>query len=185
MTDTPKSRSQKKRESTSLQNMGQKLCLLSEEVLKGPCLAGLLPPDLLGAVLEYQHTRTHEAKRRQMQYVGRMMREVEDPAALEEAIENARRGASGNEAILQEVEEVRAMLLGGDEPKRAALLEEMATRYPAFEARFALDLAIKATGGQPDANTESQDPAIRKKCTRASRELFRYLRGCIEGDSRK
>ena len=180
MIDTPKSRSQKKRESTALQVMGQELCLLSQDVLKGSCFVGLLPPDLLDAVLEYHNTRTHEAKRRQMQYVGRMMREVNDPAALEEAIENARKGAVGNEVLLQEVEGIRAVLLGGDEQKRTVLMEELSVKYPAFEVKIALDLILKATGGECEDTAGNLDPATRKKRLRASRELFRYLRGLAE-----
>ena len=180
MLDTPKSRSQKKRESTALQNMGEKLCLLSEEVLQGPCLTGLVPDDLLQAVLEYRATKTHEARRRQMQYVGRMMREVPDIAALEEAIENARQGARGNEALLQEVEGLRAVLLGHDLQKRTALLAELSEGYEGFDSKTALDCIAKATGGEGCTPDETLDPATRKKRTKASRDLFRHLRGILE-----
>ena len=83
-----KSRSQKKRESTPLQGLGEDLTRLSPAVLRGLDL----PADLLSALLEFSKLKTHEAKRRQMQYIGRLMRELEDPTTLIETLEARRRG---------------------------------------------------------------------------------------------
>ncbi len=80
--DEYKSRSQKKRESTALQKLGEELARLSPQLLRGL----ELPEDLRSALAELPRMKTHEARRRQMQYIGRQMREVEDPEALAEAV---------------------------------------------------------------------------------------------------
>ncbi|MDR3319461.1 MAG: DUF615 domain-containing protein [Desulfovibrio sp.] len=75
------SRSALKRRSLALQDMGEQLTRLSPEVLAD---IGL-PHALEDAVRRYVHTHGHEAKRRQMQYIGRLMREV-DEITLEKLI---------------------------------------------------------------------------------------------------
>ncbi len=86
--DLYKSRSQKKRESTALQGLGEDLARLSPAVLRRLDM----PEELLEALLELARTKTHEAKRRQKQLIGRLMREeVEDPTPLFDAVEAARK----------------------------------------------------------------------------------------------
>ena len=69
--DDRPSRSQKKRDSTALQRMGEELTTLGSSVLaKMP-----LTPNIREAVLEWQRLSSHEGRRRQMQYIGRLMRE--------------------------------------------------------------------------------------------------------------
>ena len=75
--DDRPSRSQKKRDSTALQRMGEELTTLGSSVLaKMP-----LTPNIREAVLEWQRLSSHEGRRRQMQYIGRLMREEADPQA--------------------------------------------------------------------------------------------------------
>ena len=76
-----KSRSQKKRESSALQELGAKLAKLPLRALEGfP-----LPPDLLEAFRDLKAIKSNEARRRHFQYIGRLMREAENPEAIEEA----------------------------------------------------------------------------------------------------
>ncbi len=78
-----KSRSQKKREGTALQNLGEQLAALSPSALTSL----ELPDALLDALREWHKVKTHEAKRRQMQYIGRLMREEGDEAAIRERLD--------------------------------------------------------------------------------------------------
>src|SRR5690606_7019318 len=59
-----------KREMTALQDLGKQLADFSEQQL------GRFPltEDLRAALREYQHIRKNEAKRRQLQYIGKLMR---------------------------------------------------------------------------------------------------------------
>lgn len=65
------SRSQKKRNSTALQTIGEELVELA------PSQWAKLPlnDDILAALKESKNIRTKEAKRRHIQYIGRLMRE--------------------------------------------------------------------------------------------------------------
>ncbi len=76
-----KSRSQMKRESSALQELGEKLARLPLHALEDFPLS----PDLLGAFRDLKAIRSNEARRRHFQYIGRLMREAEDPGAIEEA----------------------------------------------------------------------------------------------------
>ena len=67
-----KSRSRKKRESTALQKRGEFLAALGPGVWK----TLPLPEGLLKALSDAQRMKSHEARRRQMQYIGRLMREA-------------------------------------------------------------------------------------------------------------
>lgn len=69
--DYYKSRSEKKRESTSLQEKGEELVKLSIAQLKNDNVH----EDIISAIAEYKKISSKEAKRRQMQYIGKLMRE--------------------------------------------------------------------------------------------------------------
>jgi ribosome-associated protein len=71
-----KSRSQKKRESTALQEQGRFLAALSPAVWETLPLSR----ELAAALREWRGMRTREAKRRHMQYIGRLMRELDEDA---------------------------------------------------------------------------------------------------------
>ncbi len=67
------SKSQKKRDAHALQALGKELVALSAEQLKRIDM----PDNLRIAIAEAQRTRSHEGLRRQMQYVGKVMRGVD------------------------------------------------------------------------------------------------------------
>ncbi|GHU91087.1 ribosome biogenesis factor YjgA [Candidatus Desulfovibrio trichonymphae] len=73
--NTKSSRSAHKRRSLALQNVGARLTRLDPEALRKLNL----PPKLYEAVCRYADTRGHEARRRQIQYIGRLMRAVDEP----------------------------------------------------------------------------------------------------------
>jgi len=73
-----KSRSCKKRESTALQKRGEELAALGPGVWK----TLPLPEGFLKALNDAARMKSHEARRRQMQYIGRLMREA-DPEAMD------------------------------------------------------------------------------------------------------
>lgn len=67
------SKSQRKREMHALQDLGEQLVALSVERLrKVP-----MPEELFDAVRDAQRFTAHGARRRQMQYIGKLMRSVE------------------------------------------------------------------------------------------------------------
>ncbi len=163
--DDRKSRSQKKRESTALQMKGEELAAL------GPAaLAALdLPPDLRAAVTEWRGMKSHEAKRRQMQYIGRLMRELDDPEGLLAALTALQFPARQEAARLNRLEEARKELLAEDENARRAALARILGQWPALdEAR--LRHMVEAALAE---RTKNRPPKV-------YRELFRYLRQADE-----
>jgi ribosome-associated protein len=75
------SKTQRKKQSHALQSLGEQLVALTDAKLK----LVPLPESLRDAVLMAQRTRSHEGKRRQMQYIGRLMREA-DADAIAQAL---------------------------------------------------------------------------------------------------
>lgn len=72
------SKSQKKREMDALQGLGKELVELPADTLK----TLPLPDDLREAIKEYRRLKAHGAIRRQLQFIGRIMRHV-DPEPIE------------------------------------------------------------------------------------------------------
>ena len=100
------SKSQRKRDSTSLQVMGKELVRLSpEQLARIP-----LPELLLDAVLECKRFSRHEAVRRQMQYIGRIMRDI-DAAPIAEALERMKAPSKRQTALFHVAEGWRDALL--------------------------------------------------------------------------
>lgn len=77
------SRSQRKRDSAALQAKGEALALLP------PARQALLPlpPDLRKALADFRALPGREARRRQMQYIGRLMREAEEEGVLQTVLD--------------------------------------------------------------------------------------------------
>ena len=71
-----------------LQVLGAALVELPEGLLH----AMALDPGLLQAVLEARRIKSHEARRRQMQYIGRLMRDVDAAPIRARIAELKRRG---------------------------------------------------------------------------------------------
>lgn len=87
------SRSAKKRQSSALQDLGAELTKLPvNELDRLP-----LTPDLLEALRLYARISNREGKRRQLQFIGRLMREV-DAGPLAEAIEARKNGQQADAA---------------------------------------------------------------------------------------
>ena len=149
------SKSQRKRDMHKLQDMGAELVALSPARLaKVP-----LTERLHDAILEYARVGKHEAKRRQLQYIGKLMREV-DPEPIREALD-AFAGVSRAEIARQhKLERLRECLLEDE-----GTLGEIASAYPAADLQHLRNLRRNAI-----KEREATKPP------RAYREIFRILR---------
>jgi ribosome-associated protein len=115
------SKTQVKAAMQELQDVGSALTQLSRDQLKRMAL----DEDLLAAVLEYQRIPKFEAQRRQLQYIGKLMRGLEmEPIRAALAMV---RGESATEiARLHRLETLRQHLLDDE----AAALAEIAADFP-------------------------------------------------------
>ena len=77
------SRSQKKRDSTALQAVGETLARMP--AVRRARLP--LPSDLREALEKYDQFSGFEAKRRQLQYIGRLMREAREEGTLQPVLD--------------------------------------------------------------------------------------------------
>ncbi|MEZ7198840.1 ribosome biogenesis factor YjgA [Pseudodesulfovibrio karagichevae] len=158
--DDRPSRSQLKRDMTSLQQLGADLAALGDKVIRE---AGL-PPEVEKALLLLKTITKHEARRRHMQYVGRLMRTF-DTAHARELVETARLGHQVKTKAFQRVEDLRDRLVDGDDE----LLQSLFEAHPEEGQRLR-----QLTLGARRENANNKPP----KDTRA---LFRLLRD-IEGE---
>ncbi len=149
--DERPSRSQKKRDSTALQKIGEELVAMSfNKAKKLP-----LTPELLEALELMTRISDKEGRRRQMQYIGKLMREC-DLEELSPALEALRQGHSEDTAKFHHAEKMRESLLSAD----SAELERLLSPFQA-DAQEELKVLIARAKAE-------HSPA-------AKRELFRKL----------
>ena len=86
MTELKPSKSARKREYIALQRLGEELLTVKEPDL----LRMQLDEELLDAVLEARRIKAHGALRRQKQYIGKLMRNI-DPEPIRAALAQLRR----------------------------------------------------------------------------------------------
>lgn len=156
------SKTRLKREMASLQDLGVSLVDLDPVRL-----ASLdLPERLVDAIVLARGITRHEARRRQMQYVGRLMREV-DPVPIREALERFDSVPRAEKARFAAIERWRERLLA-----ESNALDDFVREHPA---------ADRATIARAIASVHAERK--RGETTRAFRELFRTLRR-VYGDAR-
>ena len=163
--DTP-SKTALKAQSQALQVLGRELSELPAERL-----AALdMPEPLRDAIRAFQRTRTHEGRRRQLQYVGKLMRQA-DEAPLREAVAAYALGSAQDTLRLHETERWREALIADDE----ALTRWMA-EHPDTDAQHLRSLVRAA---RRDSAALATHPAPQPRQPRSHRDLFQFLRPMI------
>ena len=138
-----------------LQALGVALTRLPESQLRSI----EIPAELREALLEAKRIKSHEAKRRQLQYVGRLMRDV-DPAPIRSRLAEIEGHGARATARHRLLEAWRERLLADDEA-----LTAFAAEHPGADLQ-ALRASIR------NARKEQKEG----KPPRAYRELFRVLK---------
>jgi ribosome-associated protein len=156
--DAGPSKTRRKHAMHALQNLGEALVALDPKRLKGLDL----PERLVDAILQARGITAHEGRRRQIQYIGKLMRDV-DPAPLQAALEGWTRGPQEENARFAALERWRDRLLA--EP---AALEEFLGAYPQADRRHLESLVN-------DARLER----VRGGPPHRFRELFRQLKAAV------
>lgn len=114
------SKTQRKKQMHELQDLGATLVKLPDSRLKQLDL----PEDLRDAVMEARRLTRHEAIRRQMQYIGRIMRGV-DPAPIQARLDEWNGQSRLETARMHLVERWRERLINDDQA-----IQELALLYP-------------------------------------------------------
>ena len=115
-----------KKEMIALQDMGEKIVALPDTQLKK------LPLDdkLLDAVLLARKITKHGGLKRQLQYIGKLMRHV-DPEPIKSALDDIENGYQKETALFHKKEIWRDKLLSAD----AHLITEFLELYPATDTQ--------------------------------------------------
>jgi len=153
------SKTQRKKQVTALQDLGEELVKLADDQL-----AALdLPESLRDAVLDARRIETFEARRRQMQYIGKIMRKV-DAAPIRTALDAFRAGPRRETALHKRTEAWRERLLADE-----AALAEFAREYPRADTQELQTLTAAAL-----RERESGQPP------RHFRALYQLIRALLE-----
>jgi len=165
-TDEPKSKSQKKRDMTALQDLGAEL-----EALPRDRLARVPMPEVLAdAIHEARRTTSHEGKRRQMQYVGKVMRGLDDDEveAIRAALEGFKGTSKAETARMHLIERWRELLLADD-----AALTRFLGEHPGGDVQSLRNIIRNARKEKEQA-----------KPPRYFRELFQAIKAALDEKDR-
>ncbi len=154
------SRSQKKRESNAMQTLGQELVRLPAAKVRSMGL----PDELARAVLEWHAMSTHEARRRQLQYIGRVIREG-DWEAVSAQMGAVRAVKQTEDDDFHRIEELREELLAAGPDRLQPYLAQWEDVDPRHLRLLVRDALEERAAGKPP---------------RAGRALFRLLREVAE-----
>lgn len=154
--DLPLSKTKRKQAMEELQALGEELVALASDQVKRIDI----PDDLRSAVSEAQRMTKHdEARRRQMQYIGKLMRSVEvEP--IRAALALVRGESAGETAKLHRLERLRADFLADEK-----VVHEIAQRYPGVDLQHLRSLRRAALKEQEQ-----------NKPPRSYRALFQRLK---------
>lgn len=161
--DTPvydgPSKSQLKREQTELQNLGREMTRLGDEQLKRINL----PEDVLFEIKEFRRMKSFGAQRRQLQLIGKKMRNM-DPVAVCEAIDRATGESRAAVALLHRCETWRDQMIAGDEA-----VTKFIDQHPEADISQLRTLVRNA-----------RKEISLSKPPKSSRELYRYVHSLLE-----
>lgn len=160
------SKSELKRQVNALQELGEALVNEPRDRVKRVPM----PEDVRDAILECQTITNHEGRRRQMQFVGKKMRTLdeEEVAAIQRAIDSWKGASKADTAAMHALERRRDKLLADDNALTTLLAEN-----PELDVQHLRTLIRNARKEQ----AENKPP-------KAYREIFQILKQ-IEADKKK
>ena len=152
------SKSELKRQMTALQKMGQELVDSARDRVKRVPM----PEDVRDAILECQNITNHEGRRRQMQFVGKKMRTLDEAevALIQKTIDSWKGASKSETAAMHSLERKREKLLAKDEA-----LTELMAENPELDVQHLRTLIRNARKEQ----AENKPP-------KAYREIFQILK---------
>lgn len=152
------SKSEMKRQMNDLQKLGEQLVAEPRDRVKRVPM----PDEVRDAILMCQTISNHEGRRRQMQYVGKMMRTLdeEEVAVIQRTIDSWKGMSKAETAALHALERRRDKLLADDKA-----LTELLGEHPQLDGQHLRTLIRNARKEQAD-----------NKPPKAYREIFQILK---------
>ncbi|MFT3928718.1 MAG: ribosome biogenesis factor YjgA [Spongiibacteraceae bacterium] len=158
--DDKPSKSEKKREMQALQEVGEAIIKLSDGEFATIPLEG----ELLTAIALARRLKSGEGLRRQMQYVGKLMRHA-DTTAIQAALQDLQNGRALHNQRFHQLEQLRDILL----TEGVSAMDKVLEPYPNADRQHLRQLITTAV-----KEREQEKPPA------AARKLFKYLRELAE-----
>ena len=165
-TDEP-TRTDLKRESTELQKLGEDLL-----TLRADYIARLdLPEKLVDAVAECKRITNFEGIRRQMQFIGKLMRKLEDGKhdEIRAALEEQHMPSAKDTLLLHQAEQWRDRLVADDDA-----VGQWITLSPGTDSQN-----LRALVRQARKDAKPEKPGLAPRHGRAYRDIFQLVREAL------
>jgi ribosome-associated protein len=153
------SKTQRKQEMHELQALGEELVALPKEKLRQIDL----PENLRDAIMDAQRITAHGGRKRQLQYIGKLMRSV-DAEPIQQKMRQWQGHHAAETARMHQLENWRDRLINDTEA-----LSEFLTLYQSADVQHLRTLIRNA-----------QKEALNNKPPKSSRELFKALRDTMQ-----
>jgi len=151
-----KSRSQQKREAEAVQDLGERLLTLNDKQLKKL----QLDENLLEAVLLAKEIKAYGGKKRQLQYIGKLMRSL-DVSTIDQYFEQVDNQHNLQNAKFRALENWRDKLV----EQGVSVVSELEQEFPGLDSQKLRQLVRNAT------NKKNEKLALKSK-----RAIFQYLK---------
>jgi ribosome-associated protein len=158
-----------KRESAELQQLGEDLLPLRAELLQRLDL----PEKLLEALAEAKRITNFEGKRRQMQFIGKLMRKLEPEVldAARAALQEQRQGSARDTLSLHQAEQWRDRLIAEEDA-----VGQWMQAYPETDSQQLRALIRQARKDAPPADKAAVSQGLAPRQGRAYREIFQLVK---------
>ena len=168
------SRTDLKRESDELQALGKELLSLRADLFD----AVGLPDKLVEALAEAKRITNFEGKRRQMQYVGKLMRHLDEDtlAAVREALDEQHKGSARESLALHEAERWRDALIDEDEA-----VQKWIAQHPETDSQQLRALVRQARKDRQPSQDEVSRGLVPRH-GRAYREIFQMVKEQLQDE---
>ena len=168
------SKTDAKRESEELQELGEALL-----TLRGDLFTPLpLPDKLADALADAKRITNFEGKRRQMQFIGKLMRHLDEDTlqAVRHALELQRLGHSHDTDQLHQAEQWRDRLIESDDA-----VQEWIRQYPETDIQQLRALVRQARKDAVPADKAAVSQGLAPRQGRAFREVFQLVKATLKG----
>jgi ribosome-associated protein len=163
------SRTELKRESDELQKLGESLLTLRADLMAKVDL----PEKLVEAVAEAKRITNFEGKRRQMQFIGKLMRKLDDDAVegVRAALLEQSQGSAQETLQLHLAEQWRDRLIQDDDA-----CGEWLKSFPDTDSQQLRALIRQARKDAPAVTAANVSQGLAPRQSRAYREIFQLVR---------
>ncbi len=168
------SKTDAKRESEELQELGEALLTLRGDLFKPLPL----PDKLADALADAKRITNFEGKRRQMQFIGKLMRQLDADTlqAVRHALELQRLGHSHDTEQLHLAEQWRDRLIERDDA-----VQEWIAQYPGTDIQQLRALVRQARKDAVPTDKAAVSPGLAPRQGRAYREVFQLVKATLKG----